>query len=55
MLYMNGQIEEALRVCADVMKLAVGDNVATECTARIAIPTRPGDNPWKRRGEQWNP
>ena len=37
------------------MKLAVGDNVATECTARIAIPTRPGDNPWKRRGEQWNP
>ena len=37
------------------MKLAVGEKVATECTARVAIPARPGDNPWKRRGEQWMP
>jgi len=37
------------------LELAVGDRVATECSARIAIPTQDGDNPWKRRGERWKP
>ena len=35
--------------------LAVGERVATECSARVAIPTHEGDNPWKRRGERWKP
>ena len=33
----------------------VGEKVTTECSARVAIPTGPGDNPWKRRGEDWQP
>lgn len=41
---------------ADVaVQLSVGERVATECTARVAIPTQDGDNPWKRRGERWKP
>jgi acyl dehydratase len=36
-------------------KLAVGDRVATECTARIALPATEDDNPWRRRGEDWRP
>jgi len=35
--------------------LAVGDRVATTCATRIAIPTNDNDNPWQRRGDQWNP
>lgn len=35
--------------------LTVGDATCTECTARIAIPTGPDDNPWSRRGERWRP
>ena len=37
------------------LQLSVGDKTATECTARVAIPTEDGDNPWKRRGDQWRP
>jgi len=41
---------------ADVaLELAVEDRVVTECKARIAIPAAEGDNPWKRRGDQWKP
>jgi len=35
--------------------LTVGDKAATECSARVAVPTGDGDNPWKRRGDQWKP
>ncbi len=35
--------------------LTVGDKVCTECTARVAIPTGPDDNPWQRRGDDWRP
>jgi acyl dehydratase len=35
--------------------LAVGDRVCTTCTARIALPTTPDDNPWSRQGPQWKP
>jgi len=35
--------------------LCVGDRVCTTCTARVAIPTSPDDNPWRRRGEEWKP
>jgi acyl dehydratase len=27
----------------------------TTFTARIALPSRPGDNPWARRGDDWKP
>ncbi len=35
--------------------LSVGDTVATTCTATIALPTDPDDNPWARRGDAWRP
>jgi hypothetical protein len=35
--------------------LTVGDTVCTTCTARIAVPTGPDDNPWRRRGDDWRP
>jgi acyl dehydratase len=37
------------------MWLSVGDKTTTECTARVAVPTAPGDNPWKRSGDAWRP
>jgi acyl dehydratase len=37
------------------LRLSVEDRTATECTARIAVPTTGGDNPWKRRGQRWKP
>ena len=38
-----------------VLALRVNDKTMTQCTARIALPSHPGDNPWKRRGAQWKP
>lgn len=35
--------------------LRVGDEVATTCRARVAVPTRPADRPWQRRGNAWTP
>ena len=35
--------------------LTSGGRVTTVCTARVAIPANEGDNPWKRRGEDWQP
>ena len=35
--------------------LAVGDRVATTCAVRVAVPTDPTDNPWRRRGAEWTP
>ncbi|MCP4003915.1 MAG: hypothetical protein GY725_06945 [bacterium] len=41
---------------ADVsVEVAVGDQVMTACDARVAVPSTPDDNPWKRRGEDWKP
>jgi len=37
------------------VKLAVGDRLCTECAARIALPRTEGDNPWKRKGPDWQP
>jgi len=37
------------------LELAVGDRIATECSARVAVPTHEGDNPWRRKGERWKP
>ena len=35
--------------------VSVDDAVKTECSARLAVPTTPDDNPWARRGERWLP
>ena len=37
------------------VSLTVDDRPMTECTARMAVPTNEGDNPWKRKGEDWKP
>ena len=38
-----------------LVRLTVDDDLKTDCTARIALPVREGDNPWTRRGDQWAP
>jgi acyl dehydratase len=35
--------------------LRVGDEVATECQARLALPASPDDTPWRHRGAAWTP
>jgi len=37
------------------VNLAVGDRTVTDCSARLALPTSDDDNPWKRRGSDWQP
>jgi len=37
------------------VRLTVGDDLKTDCTARIALPVDREDNPWTRRGDQWRP
>jgi acyl dehydratase len=35
--------------------LAVDDRTCSTCSARVAVPAAPDDNPWSRRGERWQP
>lgn len=35
--------------------VSVGERACGECVARIALPSAPGDNPWRRRGAEWRP
>ncbi len=35
--------------------LTVDGDVKTSCTAWLALPATPDDNPWRRRGDQWKP
>ena len=37
------------------VRLTVDGNVCTTCAVRIAIPTDDDDNPWARRGDDWQP
>jgi acyl dehydratase len=37
------------------IELTVDGERATECTARVAIPTGIGDNPWRRDASRWKP
>jgi hypothetical protein len=37
------------------IELRVGPRTCSRCTARIALPTSSGDNPWHRRGADWRP
>ena len=52
------QVETDDAGCAWVtvlVRLTVNDELMTDCTARIALPTNDDDNPWTRRGDQWKP
>jgi acyl dehydratase len=35
--------------------VSVDGEVSTQCQARIAIPVDENDNPWDRKGDQWQP
>jgi acyl dehydratase len=37
------------------VQLSVDGEVATECTARVAIPSSDDDDPWERCGDDWRP
>ncbi|MEB2346576.1 MAG: MaoC/PaaZ C-terminal domain-containing protein [Deltaproteobacteria bacterium] len=37
------------------VRVSVGERACGECTARIALPSAPGDNPWRRKGAEWRP
>jgi hypothetical protein len=37
------------------LTLRVGEKIVTACSARVALPASDGDNPWKRKGDQWRP
>jgi acyl dehydratase len=37
------------------LELTVGDEVATEASARLAVPQDESDNPWRRSGDDWRP
>jgi acyl dehydratase len=37
------------------VSLTVAGKTVTTCATRIALPTNADDNPWGRKGNQWNP
>jgi hypothetical protein len=37
------------------LELTSGGRTTTVCTARVAVPAKEGDNPWKRKADQWKP
>ena len=37
------------------VRLTLEGEIATECTARIAVPVDTDDDPWRRRGDDWRP
>jgi acyl dehydratase len=37
------------------VSLSVEGDVKTTCAARLAVPRSADDNPWARRGDQWQP
>ena len=60
-LVFNGTVRETAvdeSSCAWVdvdIELTVGEDVATEASARLAIPQDDKDNPWRRSGDDWRP
>ncbi len=38
-----------------LVTLTVDDDVKTDCSVRVALPTDEDDNPWTRRGGDWKP
>ena len=37
------------------LTLSVDGETKTDCWVRLALVTAPDDNPWKRRGDRWQP
>ena len=37
------------------VSVSVDGQVATACTARVALPTSADDNTWRRSGDAWRP
>ena len=37
------------------IELRAGGRLCTTSTVRVALPTTPDDNPWRRRGDEWQP
>jgi len=37
------------------VRVDVDGETRTACEARFALPTSPGDNPWARKGDDWQP
>ena len=49
-------VDEAGCAWVDVdLELTVGEDVATEVSARLAVPQDEKDNPWRRSGDDWRP
>ena len=38
-----------------LVSLSVDDELKTDCSVRVALPTSDDDNPWTRRGHDWRP
>lgn len=50
-----GQDETGCGWIGLALRLVVGEKTMTECTVRVAVPVGPGDNPWRRSGDDWRP
>ena len=37
------------------LRAEAGDRLCTPCEVRVALPTTDDDNPWRRRGDDWQP
>ena len=37
------------------INLSVDEKTVTDCSVRIALPADDSDNPWKRKGNEWQP
>lgn len=37
------------------INLSVDEKTVTDCTIRLAVPKDDDDNPWKRKGDDWQP
>ncbi len=37
------------------VNLSVGEKTVTDCSVRLALPVDEADNPWQRKGDQWQP
>lgn len=51
----DGSDRSGCRWCELDIRISVADRLCCSCTARVAVPHDPSDNPWARRGESWNP
>jgi hypothetical protein len=55
-LIFNGTVTSVGEGWVDLdVRLTVDGEVATECTARLALPEDEDDNPWRRGADEWRP